>query len=166
VQLIYCPRCATRIELTPPGRCRACDAEFYANPKPCAGALVERDRSVLLLRRAIAPGLGEWDIPGGFCEEHEHPEATARRETREETGLDVRLTELLGMWIDTYGDGDQPESTLNIYYRAVPTDSSQEPHPLPEASEFRWFSPEALPSKLAFEHAREALDAWQRIDRR
>jgi ADP-ribose pyrophosphatase YjhB (NUDIX family) len=39
--------------------------EYFHNAKPCAGAIVVRDGRVLLRRRALDPGRGCWDIPGG-----------------------------------------------------------------------------------------------------
>jgi ADP-ribose pyrophosphatase YjhB (NUDIX family) len=163
VHLVFCPRCATRLDLDPPGRCPACGTEYWANPKPCSGALVERDGAVLLVRRAIEPGFGRWDLPGGFCEAAEHPEDTARRELLEETGLDVELVGLVGMWMDVYGDGDDPEITLNLYYRAVPVSARAEVRLSDEASDAAWFRRDELPSDLAFQHVRDALGTWRAL---
>ena len=126
-----------------------------------------REGRLLLLRRAIEPWRGTWDIPGGFCEAHEHPIETAVREVREETGLDVRVTGFLGMWLDVYDDphgrGDDKTITLNCYYHAVPVD----PDPIPkldrtEASDYAWFEPGDLPTHIAFaNHATNVLAAWR-----
>lgn len=43
--------------------------------------------AVLLIRRAKAPSLGQWALPGGAQELGETAEAAARRELAEETGL-------------------------------------------------------------------------------
>jgi 8-oxo-dGTP diphosphatase len=55
------------------------------------GAVVLRaeDGAVLLVRRARAPGIGSWTLPGGKVEPGETPEQAIVREVREETGLDV-----------------------------------------------------------------------------
>ena len=45
--------------------------------------------SVLLVRRAKAPSLGQWALPGGGQELGETAEAAARRELREEAGLEA-----------------------------------------------------------------------------
>ena len=161
----YCSACGVVLAHHPPVVCVACGAEHWRNAKPCAGALVVRDGRLLLIRRAIEPWYGLWDIPGGFCDADEHPEQTVRRELLEEVGLEVRVTRLLGMWIDRYGDpppGEPPVTTLNIYYEAVPVDD-REPTPDPaEALGFAWFGPDELPTDVSFSaHTPQVLETWR-----
>ncbi|MGH2852667.1 MAG: NUDIX hydrolase [Solirubrobacteraceae bacterium] len=96
---------------------------------------------------------------GGFCNFDEHPASTAEREVYEETGIKVRTTGILGIWMDTYGSG-QPnvESTTNIYYNAVPTSDVGEAQIDPnEITTLRWFSAGDLPDALAFpDHSRKS----------
>lgn len=137
--------------------CPACGRVAYENAKPCAGALVERGGKVLLVRRAIAPYRGWWDIPGGFLEANEHPESGAIREVREETGLRVRLAGLLGVYLDHYGAA----RVLNLYYLARPAGGRERPGD--DAAEVRWFGPAELPARIAFpRHARRVLADWRR----
>ena len=59
-----------------------------------AGAVITDDRGrVLLLKHRFRPGTG-WGMPGGFMAKGEQPEATLRRELREEVGLEVEKVEL------------------------------------------------------------------------
>jgi 8-oxo-dGTP diphosphatase len=161
MRLEYCATCGVRLGRDAPCRCDACGAEFWANPKPCAGVLVVVDGSVLLVRRATEPWLGCWDIPGGFCDGTELPADAAIREVREETQLEIEDLELLGMWIDRYGDTQPPEVTLNIYYLATTPDPTRA-GPTAEVSEVGWFRPDALPDDLAFpDHAGAVLAAWR-----
>ena len=155
----FCPDCgaplAARGEELGAQVCDGCGAVHYRNPKPCAGALVVRDGQVLLGRRAVEPGRGLWDIPGGFLEPWEHPADGATRELAEETGLHVRMTELLTIVMDTYHDQFH---TLNVYYLAEILNG--EPRAADDLAELRWFSPDALPTDFAFAHCAGVIDAW------
>ncbi len=76
------------------------------------------DDEIVLVRRANEPFKGHWAIPGGFVETGETVESAAVRETREETGLDVRLIELAGVYSDP--DRDPRGHTVTIVYLAHP----------------------------------------------
>jgi ADP-ribose pyrophosphatase YjhB (NUDIX family) len=101
-----CPHCAEPEEQ--PIVCERCGWRWYANPKPAAAVLLERpgpsrptrfgEASVLLLRRAVEPGFGAWDLPAGYLDPGESPEEAAVRETREEAGLEVELLGLAGVY--------------------------------------------------------------------
>jgi 8-oxo-dGTP diphosphatase len=156
----FCSHCGARLDHAPPITCAACGTAHYRNPKPCGGALLAHDGKLLLGRRDIEPYRGMWDIPGGFCEQHEHPRDAAERELFEETGVRGRATSLLGIWMDDYS-GD--EVAMNIYYVFEPVGE-----PIPDAgnaevSELRWFAPEELPlDEISFPgHCREVLEAWR-----
>lgn len=157
---VFCSDCATELPHDPPVRCPACGVTHYANPKPCGGALIgDADGRLLLVRRAHDPYDGCWDIPGGFCDLREHPRDAAVREAREETGLEIEPTGLLGMWLDDYPTtGDV---CLNVYFNARATGGAEHPEP-GEVAELRWFGPQELPpDPLAFpDHARVVIDAW------
>lgn len=61
------------------------------------GVLVRQDGRVLLTQRRHEPDIGLWTIPGGLVELGEGIREAAKRETREETGLEVELERLLGV---------------------------------------------------------------------
>ena len=61
----------------------------YLDPKVACATLVVRNGQVLLVRRRNEPGRGKWCLPCGYEEADEAPADAARREAREETGLDV-----------------------------------------------------------------------------
>ncbi len=163
--LRHCPACGAPLGLVPPVVCRACGTEHWRNAKPCAGGLVTRDGKLLLVRRAIDPWHGLWDIPGGFCEAGEHPQQTVVREVREEVGLDIVVTGMLGIWMDAYGPGVGPapaDATMNCYYHAAPVDDAEVTVDQSESSEAAWFAPDRLPAELAFpHHSGQVIDAWR-----
>ena len=68
------------------------------NPRVVTAVIVEYDGRVLLQQRAIEPRRGYWTFPGGFLEFGEMPEDGARRETKEEVGLDVTIEALHGVY--------------------------------------------------------------------
>ena len=59
------------------------------------GVVVWKDDEVLLIRRAKPPRSGQWSIPGGAQELGETVRETAIREVKEETGLDIEVTDLI-----------------------------------------------------------------------
>jgi len=65
------------------------------------GVIVHRGRAVLI-RRGTEPLLGQWSIPGGTIEIAETIEEAVRRELREETGLEVRVLELIELFDRIY----------------------------------------------------------------
>ncbi|USZ66709.1 NUDIX domain-containing protein [Halorussus salilacus] len=90
----YCPDCgsattAREIEERERRYCPSCERVIWQNPAPCAAVAVVDGESVLLVERAVPPGVGEWTIPGGHMEVDEQPEVAAARELREETGVGV-----------------------------------------------------------------------------
>jgi len=158
----WCPRCRkelrgdeSRLE------CPACGFVAYASSTQTAGALVERGGRVLLVRRAVEPFKGRWDIPGGFLDEGEHPLEGLRRELREETGLEVEPVEFLGVWLDRYGGDSTAEATLNLYWTARV--AGGEARAADDVDDLRWFAPEELPppDELAFENVPLVLAAWR-----
>ena len=62
------------------------------------GAVIVRDGSILMVRRGREPARGLWSIPGGRLERGESIADAVRREVREETGLDVEVGGLLGVF--------------------------------------------------------------------
>lgn len=118
---------------------------------PAVSALVADELGrILLARRAHEPARGRWDTPGGFLDEAEEPEAALRRELREETGVEIEIGEFVGIYPDTYGEGDDASYVLNLVWEV--RIASGELEPADDVSELRWFSPTALPpdEELAF----------------
>jgi 8-oxo-dGTP diphosphatase len=159
----YCPRCATALEMRPshppdPERpaCPNCGFVHYENPSPTVQAWIERDGAYLALRRGQEPLKGRWNMPGGFVEPGESgPEAIAR-EVREETGLEVEVDDVLGIFASTYGDGEDAKPIFDVAYRCRITGGDFVVSD--ESEEAGWFPLAEFPEP-AFEGERLALAA-------
>ena len=110
--------------------------------------LNERDELLLMLR----PDNGCWGIPGGGMELGERLEDTARRETCEETRLEVGELSLFGVFSGPelfyeYPNGDQVHNVTVVYQ--THDFSGELPAHTEEAVEFRFFDLAALPAALS-----------------
>jgi 8-oxo-dGTP diphosphatase len=104
---------------------------------------------VLLVRRGIEPFLGAWAIPGGFVVEDESLEQAARRELREETGVDRVYLEQLYTFGDPGRDARGRVVTV-AYFALVPGDDALRAGT--DAADARWWPMDGLPAPLAFDH--------------
>jgi 8-oxo-dGTP diphosphatase len=125
----------------------------HRTPAPTVDVVISLpdDRVVLVARRF--PPLG-WALPGGFVDVGETVEAAARREAREETGLAVTLTDLVGVYSDPRRDARQHTLSTVFLGRAA-----GEPRGGDDAAEARAFAWDALPAPLCFDHAEILADA-------
>lgn len=69
--------------------------EYPERPIVGVGGVVIRDGQALLIKRGHPPLQGEWSIPGGTLELGETLLEGAQRELREETGIEVRVLDLI-----------------------------------------------------------------------
>jgi len=129
-------------------------------PKPvtpllAADAIIELadlpGRPIVLIERANPPY--GWAIPGGFVDVGEIVEHAAVREAREEVGLDVNVTALLGIYSDPARD--TRGHTVTAVYVA---EASGTPVAADDAKNCQIFSLDALPEPLAFDHAQVLAD--------
>jgi len=116
-----------------------------------AGAAVTDDEGRLLC--VYSPVRDEWETSGGAGDPGEIPSETARRETREETGVECELTGVLHtrlMEIDLGAPERLPIPVVEFTARPVGgaelTDDEVEAHG--EISDLDWFGPEELPSEI------------------
>jgi len=150
----FCPRCGTAIPEPAPGDRRSCprgDYTWYADPKVGAGVLVARDGKLLLVRRNHAPALGSWAFPSGFVDAGEVVEQAAAREVFEETGIEVRIDGLIGVYSEA--------GNAVIFVAYAGTAINGEAVAGPEAFEVGWFAPDQLP-QLGFSHDAQIVAEW------
>lgn len=114
----------------------------------------DQDGRVVLIRRANEPFRGRWALPGGFVDVGETVEQAARREVREETGLEVELERLVGVYSEP--DRDPRGHNVSVAFLAHPVGDA-EPRGSDDASEALLLDPAVV--ELAFDHDRIIRDA-------
>lgn len=138
----------------------------YEHPRPALTVDIvvfreEPRNEVLLVRRKHPPFEGSWALPGGFVDQDEALDQTARRELMEETGLEAGELEQLGAWGEP---GRDPRGhTVSVVYTTVFGEG--ETRAGDDAAEVRWFAIEELPA-LAFDHSDIVRAAIERIGSR
>lgn len=117
---------------------------------------------VLLVRRGLPPFLGEWALPGGFVHEDEDLPDAARRELREEAGVDGVALDQLGAF---GAPGRDPrERVVSVAFTALLPASRHRPVGGTDASSAAWLPVDAVPA-LAFDHAEILAAARDRLRR-
>ena len=86
------------IEGRPRPYCPSCGYVAFFDPKVATVVLVSVDDNLVLVRRGIEPAMGRWSFPSGYVDRGEAVEDAAVREVNEETGLDVQLTGMVGLY--------------------------------------------------------------------
>jgi 8-oxo-dGTP diphosphatase len=158
----YCPRCATPLQTRQVGdkprrACPDCGFIYFTDPKVGVGALVIDDGKLLLVRRRMMPEAGKWSIPAGFVDRGEDPREVAVRETREETGLEVTIEELLDVYFNPQTEAGG--ASIFILYQARLSGGTLQAGDDADAAAF--FGPDDLP-ELAFASTRDAVRWLQR----
>lgn len=119
--------------------------EYPDRPWIGIGLVAFRGDDVLLVRRGKPPRMGEWSVPGGAQALGEPAEETARRELREEAGIEVGPLVLAGV-VDALDHDEAGRS--RFHYTIIDFAGewvSGDPVAGDDVTEARWFSPSELP---------------------
>lgn len=134
--------------------CPNCGRVVYYDPKIAATAIVQRQGQVLLIRRASEVGYGQWSMPGGYVDRGELVEAAAAREAWEETGLEVAVEQMVGL----FSEAGHPVIVAAYAAREV----GGQLQAGPEALEVAFFPLDQLPP-LAFPRDALILERWRQM---
>lgn len=132
--------------------CTSCGHTTFLDPKLAVAVIIVRDGLILLGRRG--PGTrqaGLWSFPAGFVERGEQVEHAAAREAREETGLDITIGRLVGLF------SSAGETVVLAVYAAA--ELTGEALAGDDLTELGWFPIDKLP-QLAFARDYDILSAW------
>jgi ADP-ribose pyrophosphatase YjhB (NUDIX family) len=113
-----------------------------------AALIVDNQNRLLLMKRSDS---GCWGPPGGAVELGEVVETAARREVREETGLDLGEMSLFGVFSGpelfyVYPNGDEVYNVTIVYLARF---SGGEIRLNSEHTGWRWFAPEDIPENIS-----------------
>ncbi|MDI6798949.1 MAG: NUDIX hydrolase [Candidatus Aenigmarchaeota archaeon] len=125
------------------------------NPIPTIDTIIEKNGKIVLVKRKNKPFEGKLALPGGFVELGETVEHAAVREAFEETGLRVKLKEILGVY--SHPKRNPLLHTLTVVFIADPTSGKVRADS--DVSEAKWFELKDIDFKnLAFDHAKILKD--------
>lgn len=156
-QYKFCPKCKGAFKFikehnqNPRFVCQKCGFVFYINPAPTVSAIILKNNKILITKRAIEPLKGRWDLPGGFLELNETLEKGLKREIREELGVEIKIGDFIGSFVDRYAG---MEWIINLYYFAKISKGKLKPDD--DVAEIKWFEINKIP-KLAFKHQAEVI---------
>lgn len=120
----------------------------YKKPSVTVDNVIIQDgdiKKLLLIKRGNFPDMGKWALPGGFIEMDEDLEESAKRELREETGIDDVFVEQLR----TFGEvhRDKRDRVITVAFLAI-IDEEIKVNAADDANEAAWFCIEDIKSKI------------------
>lgn len=120
------------------------------------------ENEFILIKRRNKPFKNHWAIPGGFVDYGETVENAAIREAKEETGIDVKLERLLGVYSEP--NRDPRGHTVTIVYLAIGDFDKVKPDS--DAIDADIYSFDDIKSmKIAFDHNEILKDAFKEMNK-
>jgi len=134
----------------------------YPYPRIGIGVMIQNEKGeVLLGLRKASHGVGEWSFPGGHLEFGERIFEGAKRETKEEAGLDVCEFTLISVADEMRYLQSDGKHYVNIAVKAKYNGGEPKVMEPEKCEQWRWFSLDSLPTKL-FEGTELALNNFKR----
>ena len=162
----FCPKCGAGLGRRPIHGlerlvCPDCAFVFWQNPAVGVAVIVlDEGGRVLLGRRSRGAYRGAWCVPCGYVEYDEDVRGAARREFREETGIEVELGEVIAVHSNFH---DPSMHTVGIWFRGEP--AGGEVRAADDLDRIEYFALDALPAEIAFPTDRMVLDDLRRDER-
>lgn len=135
------------------------EVEMYRCIALTVDLVILYNNGVVLVKRGNEPYKGCWALPGGFVEYGERVENAAIREAKEETGLNVELVKLIGVYSDP--NRDSRGHTVTAAFLAKGEGKLKGGDDAKEAKVFKFEELKRI--KLAFDHEKIIEDALRII---
>jgi len=137
--------------------CSECGWVHYENPLPSTAAFVRNlEGGILLIKRGVEPGYGQWALPSGFIEIDETPEMGCLRELEEETGLKGKIVKLVGVY------SQESYMYKNVIIIGYEVDGFGKLQPGSDSLEAKYFFPQDLPEIAFPSHSQMLADGMRK----
>ncbi|HET6419264.1 MAG TPA: NUDIX domain-containing protein [Geobacteraceae bacterium] len=161
--ITHCPGCggeSLRWPWPKSFECSECGFVLFLNAAAAVAVIIEWRGKILFGVRKHDPGCGMLDLPGGFVEQGETGEEAARREVKEELGIDLPELRYLFSVPNRYPYRGIVYDTLDLIFLSR-WDERPEVKADDDLEDVIWVEPEAVEyGRIAFESMRRALSRY------
>jgi UDPglucose 6-dehydrogenase len=130
------------------------DETIWMNPALAINVIVKEKSEILLVKRRLEPFKGLWSLPGGYVDYGETVENAAKREVKEECGLDIKPSRIIGVYSNL--KRHPWKHVIAICYAAKKVGGRFKAKSKEGNADF--FNINQIPKKLAFDHVEMIKD--------
>ncbi len=135
------------------------EKQQHKNPTPTVDTIIQKDSKVLLVERKKDPFKRMMVLPGGFINEGERAEEAAIREVKEETSLDIKLDNILGVYSDPSRDPRGHIMSTVFIGKISEKNDKKEPIAGDDAAAIKWVELASIEEEsFGFDHKKILMD--------